>query len=183
MTYKSDCGFMSYGVGAGPHAVTSAGGYSYSYDLNGNMLSGKGKIMQYDVENRLVQVNDSGAVSSFVYDGDGGRVKQTAGSLATTYIGSLYEVDSTGKITKHIFAGSNRVVTRDSTGAVYYYHSDHLGSSSIITNASGAQVQHLEYTPYGSIAVNEGTDAAKFKFTGKELDKSGLYFYGARYYD
>jgi len=52
MTYKSDCGSCRMGW-AGPHAVTSAGGYSYSYDLNGNMLSGKAKTMQYDVENRL----------------------------------------------------------------------------------------------------------------------------------
>ena len=64
-----------------------------------------------------------------------------------------------------------------------YYHSDHLGSSSIITDANGSLVQYLEYTPYGTVARNEGTDLAKHKFTGKELDSTGLYFYGARYYD
>jgi RHS repeat-associated protein len=59
-----------------------------------------------------------------------------------------------------------------------------LGSSNVITDSSGNQVQYCEYTPYGTLARNEGTDVARHKFTGKELDSTtGLYFYGARYYD
>jgi RHS repeat-associated protein len=66
---------------------------------------------------------------------------------------------------------------------ISYYHGDHLGSSSIITDQNGQQVQYLEYAPYGTVARNEGTDATAYKFTGKELDSTGLYFYSARYYD
>ncbi|MFH1202246.1 MAG: RHS repeat-associated core domain-containing protein [Candidatus Omnitrophota bacterium] len=41
-----------------------------------------------------------------------------------------------------------------------------------------------EFTPYGSVSKQTGTFDPKHKFTGKELDAStGLYFYGARYYD
>jgi len=65
---------------------------------------------------------------------------------------------------------------------VYYYHSD-IWVPPASSPAPPAPSQRIEYTPYGSVAVNEGTDAAKYKFTGKELDKSGLYFYGARYYN
>jgi len=64
-----------------------------------------------------------------------------------------------------------------------YYHSDHLGSSNVITDQDGQKIAYYEYTPYGSLARNEGTDPIKHKFTGKELDSTGLYFFSARYYD
>ncbi len=110
---------------------------------------------------------------------------------STTYIGSLFEKDSDGKVRKHIFAGANRVttVTTDAgsgTTDVSYYHSEHLGSSSVITDSIGLQVEHYEYTPYGTIAVydvSRPSPLVHHKFTGKELDSTGLYFYGARYYD
>ena len=192
MVYKSDVGVMAYGQSAGPHAVTSAGGYTYQYDANGNMVAGKNKTMAYDAENRLLEVNELGIITSFVYDGDGGRVKilrATQDAQRTTiYIGSLFEkqrsADSVERTVKHIFAGSNRICTVDSgLSTVNYYHGDHLGSSNIITDQNGAQVQYCEYTPYGTLARNEGADLVKHKFTGKELDNTGLYFYGARYYD
>ncbi|MEK9149776.1 MAG: hypothetical protein AAB267_07000, partial [Candidatus Desantisbacteria bacterium] len=148
MTYKSDVGVMTYGFNAGPHALTSAGGYTYQYDANGNMISGKNKTLEYDAENRLIQVNELGIITTFVYDGDGGRVKQSSPSGSTIYIGSLFEKDSDEKTRKHIFAGANRVVTVDSTGNKYFYHPDHLGSSNIITDVSGNLVQYCEYTPY-----------------------------------
>lgn len=182
---------MTYGQGAGPHALTSAGGYTYQYDSNGNMTVGKNKTMEYDPENRLNKVTDFSGVTTFVYDGDGGRVKKVGATSSTAYIGSLYEVASDATITKHIFAGSNRVCSISSLRgaavggdeAIYYYHSDHLGSSSIITDQAGQQTNHYEYAPYGTLATSEGTDTVNHKFTGKELDSTGLYFYGARYYD
>ncbi|MEK6714818.1 MAG: LamG-like jellyroll fold domain-containing protein, partial [Candidatus Omnitrophota bacterium] len=208
MTYKSDVGVMTYGSTSlttggfiQPHALTSAGGYSYQYDANGNMTVGKNKTMQYDAENRLVKV-DTYAVAgglrvgeeTYLYDGDGGRVRKTkddgGGTISsTTYIGSLYEVDSNGIIRKHIFAGANRVCTimKDEAGGTTdasYYHSDHLGSSNVITDSSGNQVEQYEYSPYGAVAssiVSRPSSLVRHKFTGKELDSTGLYFYGARY--
>ncbi|MFA5125304.1 MAG: RHS repeat-associated core domain-containing protein [Patescibacteria group bacterium] len=195
MTYKSDVGFMLYGANVGPHAVTSAGSYSYQYDANGNMTSGKNKTLEYDVENRIIRITQPDAVTSFMYDGDGGRVKasRTANNeiRTTTYIGSLFEIQASASgqqaMVKHIFAGSTRVCSVKSVdggaSTTDYYHGDHLGSSSIITDQDGQQVQYLEYAPYGTVAHNEGTDATAYKFTGKELDSTGLYFYSARYYD
>ena len=88
---------------------------------------------------------------------------------------------------KHIFAGANRVctVTKDETGETRqaYFHSDHLGSSNVVTDSAGSQVGFTEFTPYGSISKQTGTYDPEHKFTGKELDQTGLYYYGARYYD
>ena len=68
---------------------------------------------------------------------------------------------------------------------LYYYHGDHLGSSSWITDASGNVNQHLAYMPFGEDFVNEriGRDV-RFKFTGKERDsETGMDYFGARYYE
>ncbi len=68
----------------------------------------------------------------------------------------------------------------------YFYHPDHLGSSSYITDASGEVYQHLEYFAFGETFVEEhsNTKHTPYLFNGKELDEeTGLYYYGARYYD
>jgi RHS repeat-associated protein len=68
----------------------------------------------------------------------------------------------------------------------YYFHPDHLGSSNHITNIAGEVSQHTEYFAFGETFVEEhkGSNNSPYKFNGKELDnESGLYYYGARYYD
>jgi RHS repeat-associated protein len=68
----------------------------------------------------------------------------------------------------------------------YYYHSDHLGSSSLITDLDGNVAQHIEYVPFGEVFIEErnSTWNTPYKFNAKELDEeTGLYYYGARYYD
>lgn len=69
---------------------------------------------------------------------------------------------------------------------LYFYHPDHLGSTSYVTDATGEVYQHLEYFAFGETFVDEhsNTDAIPYLFNGKELDgETGLYYYGARYYD
>lgn len=190
MTSKSDVGQYTYGQhGAGPHAVTTAGANSYDYDANGNMTSGAGRTMTYDYDNRLTTVETITQTISFTYDGDGGRVKKTVSgndaTATTIYIGQLYEV-SDGVAIRHIFSGEQRIASVQSTGKTYYYHQDHLGGSNSITDESGVQIQLLEYYPFGDVRVNHKLSDidVPHKFTGKELDQeTGLYFYGARYYD
>ncbi|MFH0731293.1 MAG: RHS repeat-associated core domain-containing protein [Candidatus Omnitrophota bacterium] len=120
--------------------------------------------------------------TEFVYDGDGGRVQKIVGATTTTYIGSLYEVTK-GKVTKHIYAGNNRIAMVEDS-QTYFYHTDHLGSSNVITDAIGNRASLTEYKPYGETSVQDGTYDSNYKFTGKEYDcTTGLYYYGARYYD
>ena len=69
---------------------------------------------------------------------------------------------------------------------VYFYHSDHLGSASWITDNSGLAVQHLQYLPYGERYVDQRAAGynERFTFTGKERDEeTGYGYFGARYMD
>jgi len=68
----------------------------------------------------------------------------------------------------------------------FYYHPDHLGSSSYITNLNGEVVQHIEYVPFGEVFIEKRNNIwnTPYLFNAKEFDEeTGLYYYGARYYD
>jgi RHS repeat-associated protein len=71
-------------------------------------------------------------------------------------------------------------------GKIWWYHSDHLGSSSYLTDVNGLPTHYYGYLPFGEIMVehNNSNYDNVYKFNGKELDEStGYYYYGARYYD
>jgi RHS repeat-associated protein len=68
----------------------------------------------------------------------------------------------------------------------FYYHRNHINSSSVVTDAYGAEVTRIVYLPFGETSEpnSAGVDTVTSKYTGKELDEeTGLYNYGARYYD
>ena len=71
--------------------------------------------------------------------------------------------------------------------AIYYYHPDHLGSNTFISDMAGLPYQMFVNLPFGETMAQQtsaGTFQNVYKFNGKELDaESGLYYYGARYYD
>ena len=68
----------------------------------------------------------------------------------------------------------------------FYYHPDHLGSSSYITNLDGEVSQHIEYVPFGEVFIEERNNTwnTPYLFNAKEFDEeTGMYYYGARYYE
>ena len=72
------------------------------------------------------------------------------------------------------------------TPSLYYYHSDHLGSASLITDGAGHLNQHLAYIPNGEVFVNQQLTSfdSRYKFSGKEMDEeTGLYYFSQRYLD
>lgn len=248
------------------------------------------KKMLWDEENRLGAISINGYVSSYSYDAGGERVTKLSGGGQGIFVNSVFAGGKTstsdftlyvnpylvaqngGRYTKHIYIGSQRIVSKlgdfDSYGAdprrvekagesfsgvkvnydakykkalevvkenyatldvpyygvnnndyvnglgfccnpsgdtnsgnttgkmtakndnaelqQFYYHPDHLGSSSYISNLDGEVVQHIEYVPFGEVFLEEKNAKwnTPYLFTSKELDReTGLYYYGARYYD
>jgi RHS repeat-associated protein len=80
-------------------------------------------------------------------------------------------------------------LTSYATGAqdILFYHSDHLGSSNVITDLDGEIVQETANYPFGHprhefIADPNSPFRADYKFTGKEKDmETGLQYFEARY--
>ena len=163
----------------------------------------------WNERNLLTKSSDRNFTVHYRYGDDGQRaLKYTdEGRSETLYFNNFFTIhiptqdqdNPQGlRVHKHIFVGNSRLVTAmthtDNSGdneeqkaKRYYYHSDHLGSAQFVTDWKGRQYEHIEYTPYGELWIEEvaaGLDKLPFRFTGKELDEeTGLYYYGARYLD
>ncbi|MGH9863459.1 MAG: RHS repeat-associated core domain-containing protein, partial [Candidatus Acidiferrales bacterium] len=84
---------------------------------------------------------------------------------------------------EYIFLNGQRTARRTSGGTVYYFFSDHLGSTRVVTNATGGIVEESDYYPFGGERVLTDTLNNNYKFTGQERDaESALDNFTARHY-
>ena len=70
--------------------------------------------------------------------------------------------------------------------AQFFFHPDHLGSTTLITDRHGNITQFITLMPFGELLVSEHLTSrtVPFLFTGKEMDsETGLYYFGYRYFD
>ncbi|MBO2526522.1 MAG: hypothetical protein CW341_12680 [Bacteroidetes bacterium] len=67
-----------------------------------------------------------------------------------------------------------------------WYHPDHLGSASWVTDNNGEVVQYLYYLPWGEDFYNmrrNGYAGSRYTFSAKEKDtETGYSYFGSRYY-
>ncbi len=103
----------------------------------------------YDFDNKPINITAPGSVSMFTYDGNGTRVKKIARST-TIYIGKLYECNSSTCV-KYIYAGGARIAQEiaGTPSSIVYYHPDHLGSTSAMSDVTGAKIEDVQYFPFG----------------------------------
>lgn len=149
--------------------ITNTG---FTYDSDGNLTSDGALNYSWDAENRLTAA--AGVV--FVYDGDGRRVKNSRLYWYGINAAPIAETDLSGNVTnEYIFFNGLRIARRDSAGAVFYYHRDHVTTSRVMTNATGLVQQESDYYPFGGeLVITSGTGNI-YKFTGHERDsESGL---------
>lgn len=169
--------------------VTTANQISgYTYDSAGNLdtIPGTGgATYTYNAEN---QITTSSAGVNYTYDGDGKRVEKSSNPLYW-YGTSSDPLEETGFVTNdYIFFGGQRIARRDSSGDVFGYFTDQLGSSRKMEEiASGANAAALKYDvdfyPFGRENAFVGTSSPIYQFTGKiRDDESGLDYFGVRYY-
>ena len=170
---------------------------------NGNSwawAADKGELWEYeyDLSNRLINVKKSAAgtdglkaIASYAYDIRGLRVESVKDSGVTYYQyglnGELLWSDDGSTQEKYVYANSTiwaEVRTTDGESAAYYHHTDHLGTTETITDASGTVVWDASYEAYGKLVHENGTVSFKASFTGKQVDAdTGLYYFNARWYD
>ena len=169
---------------------------------------GRGQTHRYrrtytwNSRNQLVSSVDSNYSTSYVYGQRSNKYTQGSETLYFNKMWTLHTDNGNsvygGQYAKNVYLGETRIVTKlaradqktahEEMYKQYYYHSDHLGSATMITDWEGKEYQRIEYTPYGETWVektnNSGSEFLPYKFTGKEVDQeTGLYYYGARYLD
>jgi RHS repeat-associated protein len=126
-------------------------------------------------------------LGEYVYDGDGKRIQVTEDNMTTTYIYAsfivLYEENTTGTAT-YIYGPTGALAKRTTINEetnTFYYHTDRLGSTRLITDSNKNIVAAVTYHPFGELSTMGGIE--HYLFNRKEKDSTGLYYYGARYYD
>ena len=77
------------------------------------------------------------------------------------------------------------IMTSGETKAeVVYYHPDHLGSASVLTDSEGTVAGETQYYPYGETFHSTTDSSSGYLYTDQEKDgETDLYYYDARYYD
>jgi RHS repeat-associated protein len=171
----------------------------WDYDAAGNLTKVPpaltGHTMAYDGQNRQVAycrqdpnvcVKQAGnGRTLYAYDGEGRRVKKVLDTGVTT----TYVYDALGRLAAE-YGGAP-----PPTSGRVFLTADHLGSTRLVTNASGAPVERTDYLPFGDEIVSStgsprlnvtgytADSGIQQKFTGKERDtETGLDFFGARYF-
>ncbi|MFT3890483.1 MAG: RHS repeat-associated core domain-containing protein [Anaerolineales bacterium] len=113
-------------------------------------------------------------------------VSTTNIATTTTYfVGAYYEV-ANGLVTKYYYAGSQRIAMR-ANGDLKFLLGDHLGSTSLVTDANGQNIIETRYTAWGEVRYSTPNSMlpTKFTFTGQYSYQSdfGLMFFNARWVD
>jgi RHS repeat-associated protein len=198
ITSKNDVGTYAYpsSGSARPHAISSITGTvngvtnpSYTYDSNGNMLTGAGRTVTYTAFNMAASIVQGTTADCLAYDSDHARIKMEVrastcgGTLsATTYYlndpisGAMSEKLVAGGTTTwhdYVRAGGGLVAERSCTGATpctsgatwSFFVLDHLGSSSVLTNAAGTMTEQLSYDAWGRRRNLNGTDNSACSIT------------------
>jgi len=211
LTLKSDVGTYTYPAAGQPrpHGVTSISGgvinTTFTYDAKGNMTGGNGLTISYTSFDKPSSITRGTTTLQFAHDPEHQRFRQISASGTTLYLadgmGSGVLIEKTtgsGETVQWnnylMFAGGmvGMVVERDEVVQTRYFHKDHLGSISIITNETGAVLERLSYDAWGKRRNPNGTDdpagaitsQASRGYTGhEELDAVGLVHMNGRVYD
>ena len=164
--------------GAGPHALTSNGGCkTYAYDANGNQTSFRNcenteYSLQYSTFDKATVVTRKDHKSEFAYGPDRARYKRIdhikqAGRFekrkTTWYLGSVELIDhhtSIGTVSKREYrrnmggviqtiSYSTTTSTTPTGHSTHYLHTNHLGSTDVITDNQGRVAQTMSFDAWG----------------------------------
>jgi RHS repeat-associated protein len=160
----------------------------YWYDANGNVTTRVFYTdtynLSYNAEGKMVSVKKNSAdYVSFVYDGDGNRVKGTINGTTISYVGN-YADWSGSSLTKYYYEGTVRIAMRQGN-EVTYLLGDHLGSTSKTYRDSDGNTKQQLYKPWGERRYPAASELpTTWRFTGQRHESDiALYFYNARWYD
>ena len=159
----------------------------YGYDTSGNVINdGQGNTFTYDAENHQTSHINSSGTSNYIYDGEERRVKRVTGGVT-----SIYVYDAEGRLIAEYNSPDQPI---QGGGGTSYLTTDHLGSTRLVTSATGAVKTRRDYLAFGEeIASTLGqrgqvtgygaNEGLRQQFTSKERDgESGLDYFLARYY-
>jgi RHS repeat-associated protein len=204
----ADGALTNYGYGPDSHRLlnlTGATTRSYTYDGVGNPVTIDARTHTYNLANRLAKIaQGSATIATYKVNALGQRVAKTLGSTTTRYVydeqGRLIgEYASNGTLIQEtVWLDDLPIATLRPTGtgtptpiAVYYVHTDHLGSPRAITRPSDDAIvwRWDNADPFGDNAAEENPSGlGNFKYDlrlpGQYYDaETGMHYSYFRDYD
>jgi len=182
MTERGTNGTWNAATGKFTWDAASGELWIYAYDLKNRLMeakhgkAGSGSLKStasyaYDIRDLRVQTVKAGETTYYQYDQYGNLVWTETSTTTTKYVQALGQIWA-------------EVQTSGSVSATYFHHTDHLGSTELITDAAGMVAWSANYEAFGSVSRSNGTLTFTPSFTGKQLDAdTGLYYFNARWYD
>ncbi|MBY6243951.1 RHS repeat-associated core domain-containing protein, partial [Methylosinus sp. Sm6] len=148
------------------------------------------KTLAWDAKGRVKSVG----AETYVYDPLDYRIGRSGGTLgARDYFleGEHLESEYSGGALKAKYfrgSGTDELVAAwltDTDGKLkpYLYHHDQVNSVTALSGHNGRTGQSIKYTAFGATQSTTGASPSRLKYTGREDDGAGLYYYRARYYD
>jgi|CXWL01.1.fsa_nt_gi RHS repeat-associated protein len=148
----------------------SSGTTNYSWNARRQLTSISGlsvnAVFKYDPLGRRILKTINGITTEFLYDGNDVIRENSGGSAIVSYLRSR-------KLDEPFI--------RKMQSESEFYHADPFGTVLALSDAGGAIKASYTYEPFGKAAVS-GASSNSLRFTGREDDGTGLYYYRARYY-
>jgi RHS repeat-associated protein len=191
-------------VGTGTSANPGTALFDYGYNDEGQVVlltdwanRPNSRVFLWNVKGQMSSVQypevTPRKVENFTYDALGKRIQRTGGTLGNLdyflegeHLESVY---SGGQLQAKYFRGGSV----DELVAAYSYEGgklkpqffaqDALSSTHAVGGHNGGVTQALTYSSFGSVLASSGSSANRLKYTGREDDGTGLYYYRARFYD
>jgi RHS repeat-associated protein len=165
----------------------------FGHDLEGRLTSQTGtgaKTLTWDAKGRVKTVG----AEAYSYDPMDYRIGRSGGSLGNrSYFleGEHLESEYSGStLQARYFRGSSVdelvgawMLDADGKTKPYLFHQDQVTSNTAISGHNGGTTQSIKYAAFGQTQSSTGSSPSRLKYTGREDDGTGLYYYRARYYD
>lgn len=167
ITAKTDVPGVFYSYPAGgqphPHAVQSIGNATFTYDADGNMLTGAGRTTAYTSFNMVRSVTQNGKTITFSYGPEHQRVIQTSPEGSTLYLPDLEIVDPNSPfwVMHGYFTDANGHYVGEIDHGMYetvkFFLNDWQNSVSTITDVNGNVLEADSYDAWGKRRFLNGT--------------------------
>lgn len=170
---------------------------AFTHDFEGRLTSQTGvgaKTLTWDAKGRVKTLNTAGKTETYSYDPMDYRIGRSGGNLGNlAYFlegEHLESVEDSGGLKEKYFRGATTdelvaAYLKDTDGKTkpFLFHHDALTSTTAVSGHNGGTIQSVTYSAFGQTQSSTGASPNRLKFTGREDDQSGLYYYRARYFD
>ena len=154
---------------------------NFNYDSNGNMVYSNSRTFDYNQNQRLIRVIDSGTTTGeYVYNGNGQRTVKVVNGVVTIFHYDRYgrfiaESNSSGAVIAEYVYLNNAPLAKIEGANTYYYHNDHLATPQKMTDGTRAVVWSADYKPFGEATIIISTITNNLRFPGQYYDaETGL---------